>query len=184
MERALISGRVSDDLLPFLQDSVKRLNKVGVDFIAVPCNTAHIFIKELREVSGVPVLSIIDETALALKRRGIRKAGLLATSGTINSGIYATGLAEHEIHVVAPEKHDQDSISRIVMKILEGTVVQDDRNRVIAIGESMLAAGAEMILLACTDLQSIIQRADLEGKTIDTLEILTDSAFALMTKSY
>ena len=178
----MISGIVNRDVLPFLQDSVKRLNKAEVDFIVIPCNTAHIFIEELREVSAVPVLSIIDETAVVLEKRGLRKVGLLATSGTVNSGIHVKGMGEHGILVITPGKLEQSSISKIILKILDGTVVQDDKDKLIRIGGLMLANGAETILLACTDLQSIIQKGDLQGKTTDTLEILTDSAFVLMTK--
>lgn len=130
----------------------------------------------------MPVLSIIDETAFALKRRGLKKVGLLATSGTVNSKIYPTGLAKREIAVITPGRKEQGSISKIILKILDGTVMRNDKDKLIKIGESMLADGAVTILLACTDLQSVIQKGDLQGKTVDTLEILTDAAFELMTK--
>lgn len=164
VERSLINGEVNKNLLPFIQNSVKRLNKAEVDFIVIPCNTAHIFIKDIRAVSEKPVISIIDETASALKRKNIKKIGLLATSGTINSEIYTKGLAEHRISIIKPKKLEQDIVSDIVLKILNGTIKPNDKDKLIKIGESMLDEGAEIILLACTDLQSIIHKRRLATK--------------------
>ena len=68
LEREIIQkSKKEEELLPFLKESIRRLNKAQVDFIVIPCNTVHIFIDELRKESSTPILSIIDETILNRK---------------------------------------------------------------------------------------------------------------------
>src|SRR3989344_8382167 len=61
-EEIIIKSTNEQKILPFLKESISRLNKAGSDFIVIPCNTVHIFIDELRKESLVPIMSIIDET--------------------------------------------------------------------------------------------------------------------------
>ncbi len=132
----------------------------------------------------MPVLSIVDETVFALKRRGIRRVGIIATSGTIKSKIYPKGLAAQGIAMLKPNKHEQGLVSLTILKILDGTVSEEDKEKLIRIAGAMLDKGAEVVLLACTDLQHLIQKEDLSGKTVDTLEILLNSTFEKMISSY
>ena len=76
------------DPIPELTKSAKVLSDMGADLLIMPCNTAHYFHKNVQDAVNIPVLHMIELTMEALKAQGIKKAGLLATDGTIQSGIY------------------------------------------------------------------------------------------------
>ena len=68
IERDLLSSNKGKErYIPFLVNEAKRLEKSGVDFIVMPCNSLHVFINEIREAVKIPVLSIVEETITYLK---------------------------------------------------------------------------------------------------------------------
>ena len=83
---ALLSGGESP--VPELQKSAARLTAMGAEGLMMPCNTAHCFHGDVQAVSEVPVLHMIELTREALEQRGVTCAGLLATNGTIQTGVY------------------------------------------------------------------------------------------------
>ncbi len=76
--------------LPEMLMAAKSLQGAGADFLIIPCNTAHYFIEDLRNELGIPVLHMIEMTARHAAREypGARMVGLIATDGTLSSGIY------------------------------------------------------------------------------------------------
>lgn len=64
------------------------LEGAGCTVIAVPCNTSHFFLDRVQEQVGVPILHMIRETARLLASQGLKRPGILATDGTIQSGLY------------------------------------------------------------------------------------------------
>ena len=63
--------------LPFLITEARRLEKAGADFIVMPCNSLHVFIKEIRNVVKIPVLSIVEEVVRFLKKNKFNKVGIV-----------------------------------------------------------------------------------------------------------
>ena len=85
---AYILGK-GPDPVPYLQDGVKKLQAWGADCMIMPCNTAHYFIDEITSVIQIPVLNMIEETAVFAKKQypGVSRFGLLATLGTYKTEI-------------------------------------------------------------------------------------------------
>ncbi len=80
LEREIVNfGRDEAPLFDLLAEGVERLEKSGVDFITMPCNTAHFFIEKLRKIISLPILSIVDETVKEVKNQEFKKVGILAT---------------------------------------------------------------------------------------------------------
>ena len=71
------------------------LTKQGAQVLAIPCITAHFFQKELEETIGVTIINAIEETAAYLQKRGYQRIGIMATDGTIESGIFQQALEAH-----------------------------------------------------------------------------------------
>jgi len=164
-------------ILPYLEDSIRKLNKAGVDFIVIPCNTVHIFIEDLRRISKVPILSILDETIKVIKKEGYRKIGLLATTKTIDRKLYETPLVENGINIAIPTKTEQEIVAKIILRILENTSDGKDKMSLLKIIDNLFKRGSESILLGCTDLQLILNQSDLKTKLIDTANILMSATF-------
>ena len=92
------------DPLPQMIKSAVRLEGMGADVLIMPCNTAHYFYKKLLPFVDIPFLNMLEETADAAVKMGITKAGLLATDGTVKSGVYEKAFQERGISLELPAK--------------------------------------------------------------------------------
>ena len=125
-EERLINGGPSQEHLDLLVESVHRLNKLGADLIVIACNTVHIFIEELRTKSTIPILSIVEETAKECKKMKIKRAGILGSTKTIQSGLYANELKKWNIELIIPDEVDQRFVSECIIRIINNKVKDDD----------------------------------------------------------
>lgn len=158
-------GLKANELLPLLVKSVKRLQ--NTDCIVIPCNTAHIFIEDLRRLSEIPVISIVEEVITRIKNNGYRKVGILATSATAASGIYSG----KGVEFVLPSPAEQDKLSEIIVKIIRNECTESDKAALQRVAFE-LCNKCDAIVLACTDLQRV-----LKGDYIDSLSILAEAVF-------
>ncbi len=162
------------EFLPLLLSGVKMLERSS-DFIALPCNTLHIFIDELRKSSRVPVLSILDETVGKIRKLGIRKAGILATTKTIKERLFEEKLGENGIETIKPSEAEQKTVSETIHRILQGEKTGEMRAELLGIVGNLKSRGAEAVVLGCTDLQLLINQKNSGVKIIDTVDVLADS---------
>ena len=98
---ALLHGGA--DPLPELAKSAGRLEKMGADVLIMPCNTAHNYYDGIAAAVSVPVLHMVRLTAQALVERGVKKAGLLASDGTVRTGIYQKSFAGSGVELLTPD---------------------------------------------------------------------------------
>lgn len=173
-EDLLIRNSGERRYLPFLSNAAKILEKAGADFLVMPCNTMHIFIKEIRFAVSIPVLSIIDETVLVIRKLKIPKVGLLATTTTINKRLFQDKLKADEIEVVIPNKKQQQRLDRIIHNLVMSKCSLKDKLAIERVITKMKNKGAKNIILACTDLQLIVKNRSDVG-VLDTMKILTEA---------
>ena len=179
LERDIIKGKVSNQVFNILAKAVINLNKAEADFIVIPCNTVHVFIKGLRSLSNKPILSIIEECAEECKRINIKKVGLLATTTTINQNLHKKELDKISINLVLPK--NQSSISRVILNILNNKADEEDKKVLVDSINDMKNNGAEAVILGCTDLNILINENDSPLPLIDTIKILEDKAVKLLS---
>lgn len=165
-----ILGHSNDNPVPMMTQVGLKLKAMGADALAIPCITAHCFHEQLEEGIGLPIINAMEETAIYLKENGITVAGLMATDGTIQSGVFSKYLGEAGIEVVTPTSQN------LVMKIIYDDVKANrpvDMDDFSTVTDELCAKGAQVVLLGCTEL-SIIKR-DFRVKTniLDVLEILS-----------
>lgn len=91
---AILSG--GENPLPQLACSARTLERAGADVLMMPCNTAHYFYDGVCAATKLPVLHMLRLTAEEIDRRRIKTVGLLATDGTIQTGIYERLFEEHQ----------------------------------------------------------------------------------------
>ena len=174
-EKELIDGRNPKEYRKLLRNAVIRLNNSKVDFIVIPCNTVHFLIKELRRMSKIPILSIIEECFRECKGKNFKKVGLLATSATINEKLFENEFNGTGIELVLPSKTDQIKIDKIILKILNNQHDEDSINIVLELIKKLKNEGAEAIILGCTDLSLLISSQNFEIPVLDTSTILENS---------
>jgi len=151
--------------LPYLLDSVDRLTKAGVDVIFISCNTAHYYIEDMRRRSSVPIVDLVEEGLKILKKRGINKILLLATEGTIRSGIYRTRGEKVGIEIVDPDDHMLNTTMRVIYSVKSGKI-DDAKKHWKELSKSLKEK--QEILLGCTELPVVADRG------IDVLDLWAD----------
>jgi aspartate racemase len=169
----------TDRYRPLLIDAAIRLESAGADFLVMPCNSLHVFIEDIRDAVGIPVLSIIEETARFLSERRIDRVGLLATDITVRSGLYERTLERASIAVVTPDGLEQARIGRMVSNIVVNRHDNRDREALLAIARRFIERDVSHVILACTDLQLLIPR-DEDLEIFDTMRVLAEATINMI----
>jgi aspartate racemase len=137
----------------------------------MPCNTGHAYLDDIRAAVDVPVVDMIAETARATPAARI---GLLATDGTIESGLYHRAFGGRGIDVVVPGPDDQRAVMAAIAAIKAGEPLPPLEERLTAVVERLVAAGAEASIAACTEL-SLLSGSRMPARWIDALDVLVRS---------
>ena len=174
-DEMIIHGRNSEKMIPYLINGAKILEKAGVSFGILPCNTLHKHINEIRTSVKIPFLSILEETKLKLKSLNINKVGILASQTTINSNLYGKILQENGVSLVYPSKEEQDKINKVIVELVRGKSKKLHSKKLTAVCKSLSRSGAKSIVLACTDLQ-LIANIKSSVPIIDTTEVLIQAS--------
>ena len=154
-------------------DIGNRLKVAGADFLLLTANTLHRVAEPVEAAVGLPVLHITDATAAAIAARGLRTVGLLGTSVTMTGDFWVRRMAErHGIRVLVPDAAGIRELDRIIYEELAaGRFEPRDRQACLREIERLTAAGAEAVVLGCTELQLLIRPEDTPALLFDTLEL-------------
>ena len=163
-----------DRYIPFLVDQARQLEKSGVDFLVMPCNSLHVFIDEIRKAVGIPVLSIVEETVKYLEKNQLKKIGLISTSTTLSCKVYESKLDKAGIEFINPSRLARREIDGIIERLVSGDHRKEDKEYLVNIADSLAAQGARTVALACTDLQ-LLNPISRSVEIFDTMKVLADS---------
>lgn len=167
-------GEGIERCVPFITKEAQRLEKAGANFIVMPCNSLHIFIKEIRNAVSVPVLSIVEETVKFLKQENMHKVGIVSTSATIKNKLYENAFSENNIGYVAPNEFQQAKMGKFILNLVVGQQKNRDRDELISIINDFDGKGLDCVILACTDLQLLIPHHP-RLKIYDTMKIFAEA---------
>lgn len=180
-EDAILRGLGEERYVPFLIEAAQKLEKAGADFLVMPCNTLHIFIKDIRDSVGIPMLSIAEEAVRFLKERNILSVGMLSTDITLKKKVYEDFLLGSDIVQVLPDSFQQKKIGKIIYRLVMNNHGDEDKKELAEIISDFVEKGVKDVLLACTDLQIITPQY--AGINIhDTMKILADATTREMLK--
>lgn len=164
--------------LPSMMETGRNLVKAGVDFIIMPCNTAHYFHNELEQLLGVPVLHMIKLSAKYVSENypEVKQVGLEATDGTIASKLYHDAYAEYGIEVITPKDEPQ----KVVMDAIYGNVkvgsLENGGKLLKQVAEELIEEGSEAIICGCTEVSLVLHDGDLSVPVVDPLQVLAEEA--------
>lgn len=162
--------------LPDIVSSLGLLEKAGAGLIAVPCNTAHFWYPQMRRAVGVPVINMIEAVARRCLASGARCAGLLATSGTVGSGIYQRVFEALGIGLLAPPAADQDRVLSLIMSLKAREDPNPTRESFLALGRDLAGRGSDVVIVGCTDISLVLGSGDLEVPVVDSLSVLAEAS--------
>ncbi|KXO05969.1 amino-acid racemase [Bacillus thuringiensis] len=132
-------------------DGAQKLESTGVEFLAMPCNTAHLYFEELQRSLSVPILNIVDETLQAIPEN-TKRVALLATEATVQAGIYQDGIIKRNIEYIHHEKW-QESINQIISCIKGGKI--EKAHELWNVLVLQLRDEVDTAIIACTDLNVV-----------------------------
>jgi aspartate racemase len=168
---AVIAGGPSP--LPALRASANRLVRAGAGLICMPCNTAHVFFEPLQRAVPVPIVHMIEETAAVVARAGYRRLGLLATSGTVASGVYQEVFLRHGLQVVGPSVASQDCVSEGIDRI-KGGRLSDGLEALLPVATEFGRRGIRTLIVGCTEISLVVPQLSAVGAVVDALEIMAE----------
>ncbi|MCL1859568.1 MAG: amino acid racemase [Oscillospiraceae bacterium] len=159
-----------ESALPYLLNALKTLENCGCDLIAIPCNTSHYYFDELQNNCKIKILNMIDLTAEILKNLGVTQTYLMATEGTVKTGVYQKYLGKKNIKIISPTDEETKEMMRVIYKIKAG--VNPDLSKL----EEIARHYDKLNILGCTELSTVKFR---NIKYIDSMEILKDKILEL-----
>jgi aspartate racemase len=155
----------------------------GADFVVICTNTMHKMAEDVERAIGIPLLHIADATADAVKAGGLCRVGLLGTKFTMEGEFYRGRLVErHGLEVLIPEAEDRETVHRVIYgELVLGEIKTESQELYKAIIERLTAAGAQGIILGCTEIGLLIKEKDCRVPLFDTTAIHATAAveFAL-----
>lgn len=172
---ACILGK-GEDPRPEMVKSAVRLQSMGADVIIVPCNTAHWFLPDVQEQVAVPILNMLKETAEVLHSKGVRSAAVLATDGTLQSGLYDKELSKLGITPVHPNPEEQKMIMSLIYDYVKAGKPCPFAEEIKAMEARLIREGAEYMILGCTELPIAFSQINTTLPTIDPTTVLARAA--------
>lgn len=166
-------------IIPYLVEGTTRLEKAGASFIVIPCNTVHYFYDDMRRAVKIPVLHMIRETVDEVARRHpkARRIGLLATSGTISTGLYEREFRARGMSLVYPDAAIQkDGVMKAVYGIKAGVDKRTCEDLLFTAGKDVEKKGAEVIVLGCTEIPLAFNPQRASVPVVNATRVLAQAA--------
>jgi len=169
-----------DDAAHILVDAGRSLKEAGADFLLICTNTMHKVADDVEQSAGIPLLHILDVTGAAIQRAGLNEVGLLGTRFTMEDGFYQHRLKNRfGLNVLTPAESERRTVHQIIYdELCHGRIRPSSRRRCEEIILGLVRSGAEGIILGCTELPLLIQRAPAAIALFDTLKLHAEAAVA------
>ncbi len=150
--------------------AAKSLAAAGADFVVLCTNTMHKVANAIEAAVPIPLLHIADPTAHALKTAGLQRVGLLGTRFTMAQDFYRARLSQHHgLEVLVPSADERDVVHRIIYEELcLGRVLPSSRQAYADVMASLVAKGAQGIVLGCTEISMLVSVSDCSVPLFDT----------------
>lgn len=173
---AILQG--GEDPFPYLVQTARVLERAGAGIILMPCNTAHFFLPALQKEIGIPILNMIEETLREFRRRmpSACKIGLLASLGTVRSGIYHTVFREGGVEVLVPDATEQARISAAIFDVKAANHDERTRETFESVGTQLVSSGAQAVILGCTEIPLAFDGQNAPFPYLNPTEILARAA--------
>ena len=167
-----------DGLAARMIEAARRLEAGGAEVLLICTNTMHRMAAEVQDAVRVPLLHIADPTAARIKAAGLRKVGLLGTAFTMEQDFYKGRLSGmHGLEVIVPDATDRAVVHRVIYEeLVAGRVIAESREAYRAIIARLVAAGAEAVILGCTEIMLLVGPQDCAVPVFDTTALHAEAA--------
>lgn len=169
---AFIVGSSDEDPSNILIDDAKKLEKYGVDFIVMTCNTAHYFYEKIARSVNLPLVNIVEETIKHAKATNHKKLGILATTGNIKTSLYQNMCEKYDMKYLTLDENRQSKVMEIIYDDIK-SCKPADMDKFNSIVDYLKENDCDGVILGCTELSILKNDNELDGNFyIDSLEVL------------
>ena len=170
-----------DGTARILVEAARGIQAAGADFLLICTNTMHKVAPEIESAIDIPLLHIADASAEILVSAGIGTVGLLGTAFTMEQDFYTGRLAsKYGLKVLIPGQQDREIIHKVIYAELCNGIIEDDsRREYLRIVDSLAAAGAQAVILGCTEIGLLLRQSDTPVRLLDTTALHAEKAVQL-----
>jgi aspartate racemase len=167
-----------NDAADILAAAARSLERAGADFLVLCTNTMHRVAPEITRAVPLPLLHIADATAERIKAAGLQRVGLVATRFTMEQDFYRGRLqSTHGLEVLVPPPADREIVHRVIYdELCLGIVREESRSEYRRIASDLVRAGADGIILGCTEITLLFRPEDASVPVFDTTQIHAEEA--------
>ena len=153
--------------------AAQRLERGGAEFLVLCTNTMHKAAQAIQAHIQIPFLHIADATALQIKGKGLHKVGLLGTQFTMEEDFYTGRLTkEHGLEVIVPDAAGRAIVHQVIYgELVRGEIRAESKKQYLEIIGQLVQAGAEGVILGCTEIGLLIRQGDCRVPVFDTARI-------------
>lgn len=162
------------EFLNVIKKDLEILDNIGVDVVAIPCNTSHYFYDEFSKYTNLKIINMIEETILEIKKRGVKQVAVFGTIGTLNSKVYDKYAQKYGIEVKELSDEDKNSVMDIIYKIKETNNLENKEFIEIL---NKYCDKDTIGIIACTELSLLDICKSIN--TIDALDVLVNKSIEL-----
>lgn len=156
--RAVLEGYQYDRLVAEMTDSVSSLLRAGATKLILACNTSHCFLPDIYrnvpEAEG-KIVSIIDACCERIASAGEAEVSLIASEGTIQSGVFAKGLAPYGVRVRSPENEQYLMQRELIEAVKQDQITEKAIEKFVALVKSF---AGDALILGCTEFPVLFSR--------------------------
>ncbi len=156
--------------------AAKTLEKAGADFLVIPCNSAHYFLKELRAGVAIPIVDMIDCVMAEASERGVKSVGLMGTITTVRTGLYTPAAEKYGIRLIPINELEHTAVTTAIGNVTSGRNTSTDTANLRSIAEALRNRGAASVILGCTELPLVLTPKDTDVPLLDSVHILAEEA--------
>ncbi len=153
-------------------ESAKKLEQMGADVLCMPCNTAHYFYNNIGAEVTVPIVHMIEQTMLYIKSSPYKKVALLATDGTIKTGLYEKFAKQHNINMQNIQCEDQKIVMSLIYDCVKASNWDFPIDSFTMMLNKYIGQGVEAFVLGCTELPIAFEHYNISVIGIDPTKIL------------
>lgn len=153
-----------------MADAAKQLARGGAGCLVICSNTMHRMAPEVEAAVDLPLIHIADATARPIVEAGYQRVGLLGTRFTMEQEFYKGRMDERfGLNVLIPEQAGRDCVHRIIYEeLVRGEIRAESRRAYQAVIDGLKAAGAQAVILGCTEIGLLIKPKDSSLPSFDT----------------
>lgn len=170
-----ILGNSTLDPTNALIESGQCLAKLGADLIVIPCVTSTFFYDNISKDIPVPVLNIVTEIKKYLQKYNISSVGLMATTGTVKSGLFQEAFSDGTCELILPSVQGQEDVMHLIYHDIKANKAPE-MDRFYAVTKELRQNGAQIIILGCTELSVIRKMNDIGNGYLDAMELMAKCA--------